>query len=1199
MPDLDALLRLAEIRQSLASLRSAADPSFQSNLDQLVASLQTVAIDVQSALAKADQAADRYSALFNNHHSVMLLIDPDTGNIVDANPAACQYYGYAHAELVDMRISDFNVLPPEEVKAEMQRARQFKKNYFDFRHRLANGEIRDVEVRSGAINWGGHQLLYSIIHDVTDRRRAEAALQRSEEKYRRLFNSAQVGIFRSSIQEGQILEANQKLAAMFGYDTAEEIKSVFLSVAHYVNPADRARLLAELKDDGTFGTFEIPFKRQDGSLLWVLMEAHKDTATHCIEGVMVDITAHRRTVDALIDSEVRNRSILDVLAEGIILQQRTGGIIFANAYAEQILGLPHAQVLGRTLLDPTWRSILPDGSPCLPDLLPVALTLQTGKSCRDVIMGIHKPDGTLTWISVNTEPMFRASDSEPYAVVVSFIDVTELFRAEQRQREINQELEDRVAERTAELHASETRYRNLIEDTVDWVWQIDQNDRYVYTSPQVRALRGYEPHEILGKTPFDLMPADEARRLRPLFDELKGQRVRFSGMESRVLHADGREVILETNGAPVIGGGGEFWGYRGIARDITLRKHAEEALRQSEARYRGLIESQTDLIVRVDSAGHFTYVNDAYCRKFGQTRDALLRGTFMPLVHPDDLASTLKAMEGLNVPPYRIQVEQRAKAVDGWRWFAWEDYAIHDEHGTLIEIQSVGRDITDRKQAEVALRESEALYHTLVETLPMNIFRKDIDGRFIFGNSLFFQTSGRERSELLGQTDFDLHPAELAEKYRADDERIMASGQSQEIIETHQTLDRPPIYVQTIKTPIYDTVGNLLGIQGVFWDVTQQRRADISLRESEALYRALFDGANDAIFMHQVGSNGLPGDILAVNDVACDWLEYTHDELMRAPLDAYDAMENVEQIPGIVEQIKTHGHATFERLYHTRTGRRFPVEINASRFEFNGKSVYLSIMRDITQRKRAEEVLYHALEHERELNQLKTQFVSMVSHEFRAPLTAIQSTSELLMHYSQRFSEDKKQGYLERIQTAVKRMTTMLDEVLVLGRAESGRLEFNPAPIDLEWFCRALVDEFQVSTGDAYTLDLALSGECAEPNLDENLVRHILTNLLSNAIKYSPNGGTIDFSVACNDRHVIFTVTDHGIGIPADAQVRLFQTFYRASNVGSIQGTGLGLAIVKHAVELHGGTISFESGPTHGTTFTVKLPLSDYSHSSL
>ena len=1066
MPDLDMLSHLADIQQSLDSLRSAVDPSFRSKIDQLATSLQTIATDVQTVQANADQAADRYAALFNNHHSAMLLIDPDLGNILDANPAACNYYGFSHAELVAKRISDLNVLPPEEVKAKMQQAWQFKKNFFEFRHRLASGEIRDVEVRSGAIRWDGRQLLYSIVHDVTERRRAEVALQRGEEKYRRLFNSAQVGIFRSSIQTGQILEANQKLAAMFGYDTAEEMKSVFLSVARYVNPADRAHLLAELKDDGTYGTFEVPFKRRDDSLLWVLMEARKDTAAQCLEGIMVDITAHRRAVDALVDSEVRNRSILDVLAEGIILQQRIGGIIFANAYAEQILGLTHEQVLGRTLFDPHWQVILPDGSLFPADLLPVTLTLETGQSCRDVIMGFHKPDGTLTWISVNTEPMFRASGSEPYAVVASFIDVTELFRAEQRQREINQELEDRVAERTAELYASETRYR-------------------------------------------------------------------------------------------------------------------------------GLIESQTDLIVRVDPAGHFTYVNDAYCRMFGQTREALLSGSFMPLVHPDDLAPTLKAMEGLHVPPYRIQVEQRAKAVDGWRWLAWEDYAIHDEHGTLIETQAVGRDITDRKQAEMALRESEALYHTLVETLPMNIFRKDITGHFIFGNSLFFRTSGRERSELLGKTDFDLHPAELAEKYRADDERIMASGQSQDIIETHQTLDRPPIYVQTIKTPIYDTAGNLLGIQGVFWDVTQQRQADISLRESEALYRALFDGANDAIFMHQIGPNGLPGDILAVNDVACGWLEYTHDELMRAPLAAYDAMENVEQIPGIVEQIKTHGHATFERLYQTRTGRRFPVEINASRFEFNGKSVYLSIMRDITQRKRAEEALYHALERERELNQLKTQFVSMVSHEFRAPLTAIQSTSELLMHYSQRFSEDKKQGYLERIQTAVKRMTTMLDEVLVLGRAESGRLEFNPAPIDLEWFCRALVDEFQVSAGDAYTLDLVLSNICIEPNLDENLLRHILTNLLSNAVKYSPKGGSIGFSVVCNDGQVVFTVTDHGIGIPVDAQARLFQTFYRASNVGRIQGTGLGLAIVKHAVELHGGTISLESGPKCGTTFTVMLPLSE------
>jgi len=150
----------------------------------------------------------------------------------------------------------------------------------------------------------------------------------------------------------------------------------------------------------------------------------------------------------------------------------------------------------------------------------------------------------------------------------------------------------------------------------------------------------------------------------------------------------------------------------GTVRNITMRKQAEAALRESEQRYRGLVESQQDLIVRVDCQGRFTFVNDAYCKKFAKRREDLIGKTFMPLVHEDDLAATTAAMKGLEVPPYRVALEQRALTAESWRWLAWEDYAIRDEHGQTLEVQAVGRDITDRKQAQ---EEKEKLQEQLFQ----------------------------------------------------------------------------------------------------------------------------------------------------------------------------------------------------------------------------------------------------------------------------------------------------------------------------------------------------------------------------------------------------------------------------------------------------------------------------------------------------
>jgi signal transduction histidine kinase len=170
-------------------------------------------------------------------------------------------------------------------------------------------------------------------------------------------------------------------------------------------------------------------------------------------------------------------------------------------------------------------------------------------------------------------------------------------------------------------------------------------------------------------------------------------------------------------------------------------------------------------------------------------------------------------------------------------------------------------------------------------------------------------------------------------------------------------------------------------------------------------------------------------------------------------------------------------------------------------------------------------------------------------------------------------------------------MFHLLNKVLLLGKADSGKLQCQPAPLDLEQFCRQLVEELQISTGEKHEIVFRSKGEFSEAVLDESLLRHIFTNLLSNAIKYSPAGGTVRFELIHQDETAIFQIQDEGIGIPPEDQKRLFQPFDRAKNVGKIPGTGLGLAIVKKCVEAHGGQISVTSEVGVGTTFTVMLPL--------
>ncbi|PMB21776.1 ATP-binding protein [Fischerella thermalis] len=227
-----------------------------------------------------------------------------------------------------------------------------------------------------------------------------------------------------------------------------------------------------------------------------------------------------------------------------------------------------------------------------------------------------------------------------------------------------------------------------------------------------------------------------------------------------------------------------------------------------------------------------------------------------------------------------------------------------------------------------------------------------------------------------------------------------------------------------------------------------------------------------------------------------------------------------------------------------------------------------------------------------ELNQFKSEFVSMLSHDIRSPLNTILLAAGLLQNSGDKLSTEKKLNHYKLIRSAIKNMTQLLDEASLLGKVDSGRLEREFTLLNLQDFCHQLVEDAQLTAVDKrITVVFTTTGQPTEILSDENLLRHILGNLLSNAIKYSHPDSIVYFELRFKNQTVIFNIKDEGIGIPLEDQKQLFQPFYRANNVGSIPGTGLGLAIVKKCLEAHGGEITVNSEVGVGTTFTVTLPL--------
>jgi signal transduction histidine kinase len=245
---------------------------------------------------------------------------------------------------------------------------------------------------------------------------------------------------------------------------------------------------------------------------------------------------------------------------------------------------------------------------------------------------------------------------------------------------------------------------------------------------------------------------------------------------------------------------------------------------------------------------------------------------------------------------------------------------------------------------------------------------------------------------------------------------------------------------------------------------------------------------------------------------------------------------------------------------------------------------------EVAERQRAQSELHHALTTERELSELKSRFVSTVSHEFRTPLGVILSAAENLDSYFERLKPEQRRQQLQGVIQATRHMARLMEDVLLLGRAEAGKLEFRPVALDLAGVCERVTHQVHAATAGRCPIQFEVEPLPAAQG-DEGLLRHILTNLLTNAVKYSQQGVAVELTVEKRNGTAIFRVRDHGIGIPASDLNQLFTAFQRGRNVNHVHGTGLGLVIVKRCVELHGGQITCESTEGVGTTFTVQLPV--------
>lgn len=378
-------------------------------------------------------------------------------------------------------------------------------------------------------------------------------------------------------------------------------------------------------------------------------------------------------------------------------------------------------------------------------------------------------------------------------------------------------------------------------------------------------------------------------------------------------------------------------------------------------------------------------------------------------------------------------------------------------------------------------------------------------------------------------------------------------------------------------------------------NITAIKWAQIELEESKRRLEAILDNLVDGIITFDE-----TGIIESSNPAGAYLFGFERHQIVGQPIQALvPALAERPDEMALTDFIASLSDLGDELIGRRRDGTLFPMYFAVSQIMLDDRRLFTAIIQDFTERKYLEsqildkERLNIALEKERELRDLKNRFISMMSHELRTPLAAIRLANSMLKQYGDRLTEAEKRESYDAIDAQVDHLTELVNDVMTISRTDFAGDAFNPEVLDLETYCRDIIEEMQLAYRMQRSITFAGPGRRIEARIDRKLLRRAITNLLTNAIKYSPEGEPVDVELTLTDGEAVIRVSDRGIGIPPEDLKRLFEPFHRASNVGKIQGTGLGLAIARQAVELHGGSLSVESTVGVGTTFYLRLPMID------
>jgi len=881
-----------------------------------------------------------------------------------------------------------------------------------------------------------------------------------------------------------------------------------------------------------------------------------------IVGIIEDITENKKNKAELIENEQKYKKIFENVQDVFYRTDLNGILTEISPSIQRYTRYVHSDIIGKPIdtfyVDPNARKLF-------------LQEIQEKGEVHDYEILLKGLGNQQVWSSVNAHFTYDENGSVT-GVEGTIRDLTERKQTEEK------------------LKQSLSLLQATLDATSNGILVVDLSGRISSYNKQFKQMFGHSDEVLESR--------EDAAAIKWVLDQLKDPeqfvskiQYLYENPESTSLDTielkDGR--ILERFSGPQLLDGkpiGRVWSFM----DITERKNAEQQLLLMAHTIKSINES----ISITDTNNKILFVNAAFLKTYGYSDLSELIGQDISIVRSpeNDQEITGKILDSTIEKGWQGEIINQRK--DGSLFpISLSTTVVLNEKGEILGMVGVAIDITERKQVEQELQDKEAHLSTLIQTIPDLIWVKDINGIYLTCNKMFENFFGAEASEIIGKTDYDFVDRELADFFRSHDQNAVRIGKpsSNEEWVTFAN-DGHRVLLETIKTPMFDQNGTIIGVLGIGRDITGRKIAEEKLRESEEKYRNLIETMPDGVYR-----SSPEGKFIEVNAAMVKMLGYDSKDDLKSIDIKSDLYFKPEDRESLILELNSENLDVYP--LKKKDGTAVWIEDHGwyVRDEIGNVIFHEGVSRDVTDRRMAEMQLKKYSEELKELNATKDKYFSIIAHDLKNPFNSIMGLSEIIKNEAKYLDIATIEQYAGIINTTSKSTFKLLENLLDWARVQQSQMPFQPISLILRNIASEVI-ELMVEKANSKMIAII---NYIPDNLiivaDKNMLETIFRNLVSNALKFTPVNGKIEIRATLHVNRYEISVKDTGVGIKKEDLGKIFEIGSGFSTRGTEneRGTGLGLLLCKEFVEKHHGKIWVESEEGKGSTFTFSILQDEFS----